>query len=138
MLNMEEQQVHFVTLMAQDDYSPPGISYFNLAVTLTDVNDKPESVTMEPDSIPEEVEPGQYVAPKKYTQVNGFDVFLVLISWVNFSKKNCAYCRTEQPLFQFFHFFLKRRNDNLILSYYLYPNIPSGYVICNKSMVITL
>lgn len=65
---MEEQQVHFVTLMAKDDYSPPGISYFNLAVTLTDVNDKPESVTMEPDSIPEEVEPGQYVAPKKYTQ----------------------------------------------------------------------
>lgn len=55
---MEEQQVHFVTLMAQDDYSPPGISYFNLAVTLTDVNDKPESVTIEPDSIPEEVEPG--------------------------------------------------------------------------------
>lgn len=84
---MEEQQVHFVTLMAQDDYSPPGISYFNLAVTLTDVNDKPESVTMEPDSIPEEVEPGQYVAPKKYTHVNGFDVFLVLISWVNFSKQ---------------------------------------------------
>lgn len=129
MLNMEEQQVHFVTLMAQDDYSPPGISYFNLAVTLTDVNDKPESVTMEPDSIPEEVEPGQYVAPKKYTQVNGFDVFLVLISWVNFSKQIVP--TAEQPLFQFFHFFLKRRNDNLILSYYLYANIPSGYVICN-------
>lgn len=73
---MEEQQVHFVTLMAQDDYSPPGISYFNLAVTLTDVNDKPESVTMEPDSIPEEVEPGQYVAPQKYTQVNGLMCFL--------------------------------------------------------------
>lgn len=80
---MEEQQVHFVTLMAQDDYSPPGISYFNLAVTLTDVNDKPESVTMEPDSIPEEVEPGQYVAPKKYTQVNGFDVFL---GWISVNK----------------------------------------------------
>lgn len=131
MLNMEEQQVHFVTLMAQDDYSPPGISYFNLAVTLTDVNDKPESVTMEPDSIPEEVEPGQYVAPKKYTQVNGFDVFLVLISWVNFSKQIVPILQNRAAIIPILSFFLKRRNDNLILSYYLYPNIPSGYVICN-------
>lgn len=85
---MEEQQVHFVTLMAQDDYSPPGISYFNLAVTLTDVNDKPESVTIEPDSIPEEVEPGQYAcSPQKIHSGEWFDVFLVLISWVNFSKQ---------------------------------------------------
>lgn len=128
---MEEQQVHFVTLMAQDDYSPPGISYFNLAVTLTDVNDKPESVTMEPDSIPEEVEPGQYVAPKKYTQVNGFDVFLVLISWVNFSKQIVPILQNRAAIIPILSFFLKRRNDNLILSYYLYPNIPSGYVICN-------
>lgn len=128
---MEEQQVHFVTLMAQDDYSPPGISYFNLAVTLTDVNDKPESVTMEPDSIPEEVEPGQYVAPMKYTQVNGFDVFLVLISWVNFSKQIVPILQNRAAIIPILSFFLKRRNDNLILSYYLYPNIPSGYVICN-------
>lgn len=52
--------VHSVTLMAQDDYSPPGISYFNLHVTLTDVNDKPESVTIDGSTIPEEVEPGKH------------------------------------------------------------------------------
>lgn len=61
MLNREEQRVHSVTLMAQDDYSPPGISYFNLHVTLTDVNDKPESVTIDGSTIPEEVEPGKHL-----------------------------------------------------------------------------
>jgi hypothetical protein len=55
---MEDQRVHFVTLMAQDSYNPPGISYFNIPVFLTNVNDKPESVTMDPLLIPEEVEPG--------------------------------------------------------------------------------
>ncbi|XP_061172363.1 protocadherin gamma-B4-like [Saccostrea echinata] len=58
-LNREEQKVHFVTLMVQDDYSPPGISYFNLPVTLKDVNDKPVLVTLDPNVIPEEVEPGE-------------------------------------------------------------------------------
>lgn len=114
---MEEQQVHFVTLMAQDDYSPPGISYFNLAVTLTDVNDKPESVTMEPDSIPEEVEPGQYVASKKYTQVNGFDVFLVLISWVNFSKQIVPTAEQSSHYSNSFIFFLKE--EMIILFYHI-------------------
>lgn len=114
---MEEQQVHFVTLMAKDDYSPPGISYFNLAVTLTDVNDKPESVTMEPDSIPEEVEPGQYVAPKKYTQVNGFDVFLVLISWVNFSKQIVP--TAEQSSHYSNSFIFLKKEEMIILFYHI-------------------
>ena len=66
MLNREEQRVHSVTLMAQDDYSPPGISYFNLHVTLTDVNDKPESVTIDGSTIPEEVEPGKHLFIKAF------------------------------------------------------------------------
>lgn len=84
-LNMEEQQVYFVILMVKDDYSFLGIFYFNFVVILIDVNDKSELVIMEFDSIFEEVELGQYVVFKKYIQVNGFDVFFVLIFWVNFS-----------------------------------------------------
>lgn len=114
---MEEQQVHFVTLMAQDDYSPPGISYFNLAVTLTDVNDKPESVTIEPDSIPEEVEPGQYVAPQKIHSGEWFDVFLVLISWVNFSKQIVP--TAEQSSHYSNSFIFKKKEEMIILFYHI-------------------
>ena len=93
MLNREEQRVHSVTLMAQDDYSPPGISYFNLHVTLTDVNDKPESVTIDGSTIPEEVEPGKHLFIIVFISkgqvvnrhINSFLKFLSRMYWFNYT-----------------------------------------------------
>ena len=44
--------------MVTDDGEPPESAYFDLKVQLTDVNDKPTGITLEPAGIKENTPPG--------------------------------------------------------------------------------
>jgi len=59
-----------ITVLASDSGVPPLSAYFDVAIHLTDVNDKQTDVTTEPAFILEEMAPGLYACVKIHTQIN--------------------------------------------------------------------
>ncbi|XP_062574138.1 protocadherin Fat 4-like [Saccostrea cucullata] len=129
-LNREEQRVHSVTVMVQDDYSPPGISYFNLPVTLKDVSDKPESVTLDPSVIPEEVKPGDPLTALRTIDEDEHQLYLYelmeddtgLFSIVNGSLVSSVKFNFEKSDSKEFHIKV-RSSDNGSPSYSVISNL---------------
>lgn len=58
MLNREKRKKRTITVMARDDGNPRMKAYFDINIHLSDVNDKPTEVVLEPSNIPEGVQPG--------------------------------------------------------------------------------
>ncbi|CAG2191239.1 unnamed protein product [Mytilus edulis] len=61
LLNREKRKKRTVTVMARDDGNPRMKAYFDIHIHLSDVNDKPTEVVLDPSNIPEGVQPGNEV-----------------------------------------------------------------------------
>ncbi|KAL3873180.1 hypothetical protein ACJMK2_036328 [Sinanodonta woodiana] len=59
--NREKQRFRYITIMAEDDGVPSQKSYFDVAIELMDVNDKPASVFLKNGTILENVAPGKTI-----------------------------------------------------------------------------
>lgn len=58
LLNREIKKRRTITVMATDDGSPRAKDYFDIHITLSDVNDKPTAVGLEFPDVPEGVQTG--------------------------------------------------------------------------------
>lgn len=57
-LNLEAQPRHLVVILVTDNGHPAESAYFDLLIELTDVNDKPSGIRLEPEGIWEDITPG--------------------------------------------------------------------------------
>ncbi|KAK3580861.1 hypothetical protein CHS0354_032922 [Potamilus streckersoni] len=65
--NREKQRYRYITIMAEDDGVPRQKAYFDIAIELMDVNDKPTSISLKNGTILENVAPGNTIGALETT-----------------------------------------------------------------------
>ncbi|KAL8601315.1 hypothetical protein ACOMHN_054609 [Nucella lapillus] len=58
-LNYENIKVHYIAIMVKDNGVPPLSSYFDVRISIEDVNEPITDITLEPPAVPESVPPGE-------------------------------------------------------------------------------